>query len=374
MSTITPPARPPALPLATVVAPLAPERLDAATHEAIGQFLDQGESANTRASYASAGRYWVAWWQARYGRKHLDLPVPVPVVLQFIIDHAQRLAPADEDQAPSELRHELPAEVDAALLSAGVKARRGAMSLAWLESRLSALARLHRSRELESPTDSEHVRRMMRAVKSAYARRGQVSRGKDPLVADRLRALLDTCDSSPQGVRDRALLLFAFASGGRRRSEVADADLALLRADGDGYTYNLAHSKANQTGADRPENHKPISGEAAEALRAWIKMLREIGVTEGPVFRRILKGGHISHDAGLSDGAVREIVKRRCLLAGIEGDFSAHSLRSGFMTEAGRQGVPLREVMDFSGHRDVKTALGYIRSEELKKSKAAKLI
>jgi hypothetical protein len=34
---------------------------------------------------------------------------------------------------------------------------------------------------------------------------------------------------------------------------------------------------------------------------------------------------------------VRAIVKRRAALAGLDGDFSAHSLRSGFMTEAGRQ-------------------------------------
>jgi hypothetical protein len=42
------------------------------------------------------------------------------------------------------------------------------------------------------------------------------------------------------------------------------------------------------------------------------------------------------------------IVKRRAALAGLDGDFSAHSLRSGFMTEAGRQNVPLAEA---SWHR-----------------------
>jgi len=34
-------------------------------------------------------------------------------------------------------------------------------------------------------------------------------------------------------------------------------------------------------------------------------------------------------------------VKHRAALAGLKGDHSAHSLRSGFMTEAGRQNVPL---------------------------------
>jgi hypothetical protein len=38
---------------------------------------------------------------------------------------------------------------------------------------------------------------------------------------------------------------------------------------------------------------------------------------------------------------VRDIVKKRCALAGLEGDFSAHSLLSGFVTDAGRQRLPL---------------------------------
>ena len=33
---------------------------------------------------------------------------------------------------------------------------------------------------------------------------------------------------------------------------------------------------------------------------------------------------------------------RRAALAGVDGDFGAHSLRSGFVTEAGRQSVPLK--------------------------------
>jgi hypothetical protein len=32
-------------------------------------------------------------------------------------------------------------------------------------------------------------------------------------------------------------------------------------------SYQLAHCKTNQAGAERPENHKPVVGEAATALR-----------------------------------------------------------------------------------------------------------
>ncbi len=45
--------------------------------------------------------------------------------------------------------------------------------------------------------------------------------------------MLATCDDSLEGLRDRALLCFGFASGGRRRSEIAAADLRDLRKTGD---------------------------------------------------------------------------------------------------------------------------------------------
>ena len=52
-----------------------------------------------------------------------------------------------------------------------------------------------------------------------------------------------------------------------------------------------------------------------------------------------------------SPAAVRDIVKKRSSLAGLGQEFSAHSLRSGFVTEAGRQQVPLGETMAMTGHR-----------------------
>lgn len=354
------------------VAPLDLHRLDSATQKALQDFLQQGESPNTRNSYRSAARYWLAWFELRYDRdfeEHADLPLPPEVVLQFIADHAERIT---EDGRT--LRHELPDEVDRELVSAGVKAKPGPMALNTLEHRLSALARLHRDRKLDSPTDDVQVRRVLRAVRSAYSKRNQLPKKKDALRLEHLERLLATCDGTPAGVRDRALLLFAFDSGGRRRSEVAAADLSLLKKDGDGYSYHLAHSKTNQHGADRPEDKKPIVGVAAEAMRAWLQLLATHGLTSGPIFRRVRRAGAITREP-LSDAGIWEIVKKRCQLAKLdaEGDFSPHSLRAGYMTEAAREKVPLEQAMAFSGHHDVKTALGYIRQEDMKQSAGAGL-
>jgi hypothetical protein len=56
------------------------------------------------------------------------------------------------------------------------------------------------------------------------------------------------------------------------------------------------------------------------------------------------------------------IVKRRAQLAGLEGDFGAHSLRSGFVTEAGRQNIPLGDTMAMTGLGRFRRRCGTFRS------------
>lgn len=77
--------------------------------------------------------------------------------------------------------------------------------------------------------------------------------------------------------------------------------------------------------------------------------------------------------AGLSADQVARIIQRRARLAGLKGDWAAHSLRSGFVTEAGRQGVPLGEVMGMTEHRSVSTVMGYFQAGSLLNSSATNL-
>jgi hypothetical protein len=56
---------------------------------------------------------------------------------------------------------------------------------------------------------------------------------------------------------------------------------------------------------------------------------------------------------------VGELVQRRARLAGLEGDFGGHSLSSGFVTEASRQGVALPAIMAMTEHRAVSSVMGY---------------
>ena len=107
-------------------------------------------------------------------------------------------------------------------------------------------------------------------------------------------------------------------------------------------------------------------------MQVWLEVLKANGIREGPLFRRIRKGGHLGEP--LAPAAVRDIVKERCALAGIDGRFSAHSLRAGFVTEAGKQNMSLPETMAMTGHHSVATVMGYFRAESSLGSKASRML
>ena len=348
------------LPSLRNVPALEPSSLSHVTAKAVEELMREGESANTLASYRSALRYWAAWFGVRYGQA-VTLPLPVNAVLQFIVDHAQRTT-------TDGLTHELPLAIDQALVGAGFKGKLGPMALNTLIHRIAVLSKAHQLRELKNPCQDPKVRELLAKTRRAYGKRGALPQKKDALTRDPLMSILATCDESLKGMRDRALLLFAWASGGRRRSEVAGATMKNLRRLGpSSFTYTLSYSKSNQTAADRPENVKPLEGIAGEALQSW---LTASGIKDGTIFRQVRKGGHLGEP--LSPAAVRDIVRDRAQLAGLPQVFSAHSLRSGFVTEAAVQKVPLADTMAMTGHRSVASVVGYYRPS--KDNPAAKLL
>lgn len=342
------------------ISALNPSALNVAAQSAVEDLLREGESENTLASYRSALKYWAAWHAMRYGCP-IQLPVPVSSVLQFIVDHAQRIT----DKG---LVSELPASIDMELVNGGYKGKLGPLAHNTLVHRIAVLSKAHQIGKLMNPCHDYQVRELLSRTRKAYAKRGVLPNKKDALTKDPLQLILASCDDSLRGRRDRALLLFAWASGGRRRSEVASADMKFLKRVPNGFTYTLIYSKTNQAGRERPENDKPLLGSAAIAMTAW---LQASGILEGPIFRQIRKGGQLG--PALAAAAVRDIVQYRSASSGVDGSFSAHSLRSGFITEAGRQNMPLAETMAMTGHQSVATVIGYSRAGAALSSPLARL-
>ena len=184
--------------------------------------------------------------------------------------------------------------------------------------------------------------------------------------------MLDTCDDSLLGIRDAALLLVGWASGGRRRSEIGAIKVEHLRWSQRGFLLDLQRSKTNQDG-ESPSLPKPITGRAAEALRAWIN---EAGIESGFLFRRVDSGRVGDGETPISASAIYNIIKSRALKAGLPGieNWSPHSLRSGFVTEAGRRRVPIGDVMAMTEHARVDTVIGYYRAGELEASPIASML
>jgi integrase len=94
------------------------------------------------------------------------------------------------------------------------------------------------------------VRTLLSRARRAAVKRGERPTKKTAITRAELEAMLATSDDSLEGMRDLALLCFGFASGWRRRSEIAAADMRDLREVGeDGYIYRLEYSKTQQAGA-----------------------------------------------------------------------------------------------------------------------------
>ncbi|WP_313005162.1 site-specific integrase [Pseudomonas sp. B21128] len=342
--------------------PLDPHVLALTAQQAAAAFIAAGTAANTVRSYRSALAYWSAWLQLRYGQALGDAPLPVTVAVQFVLDHLAR------PLTDGSWAHLLPPSIDAVLVKARFKNKPGALAYNTVSHRLAVLGKWHRLNEWDSPTEAPALKTLLRDARKAQSRQGVSVRKKTALVLEPLQALLATCTDGVRGIRDRALLLLAWSGGGRRRSEVVGLQVSdVRRLDADTWLYALGATKTDTGGVRR---EKPLRGPAAQALAAW---LAAAPADSGPLFRRLYKGGKVSAD-GLSSDQVARIVQRRAQLAGLDGDWAAHTLRSGFVTEAGRQGVPLGEVMAMTEHRSVSTVMGYFQVGALLNSRATQLL
>ena len=207
-------------------------------------------------------------------------------------------------------------------------------------------------------------------------------KSRKPVTRDVLDQLLATCSGSRAiDLPDRAILLVAFAAGGRRRSEVAGlrhsqitvADPIKLRpSDPASPTVPCVRIALGRTKTTTAGQGAFVfaAGRAAVALQEWMQFAE---ITSGPVFRDVRKDGSVGASP-LSPQSVNLILKKRCRMAGLDpAEFSAHGLRSGFMTQAGRDGIPLVDAMRQSAHKSVQQAAGYYDEHEHAQSRSVRI-
>ena len=335
----------------------------------------EGMGANSLRALTSDLAYLEAWARAATAAP-LPWPAPETLALKFIAHHLWD--PAAREKDPT---HGMPAEVAARLRTDGLLRVAGPHAPDTVKRRLASWGTLHRWRGVEGPFAAPHLKLALRLALRASVRPRQ-RKSRRAITRDVLDRLLSTCArESPVDIRDRALLALAFASGGRRRSEVASLRLEQIvdeppaRSDpADPHapllpcvSILLGRTKTRDAGDD---SLVYLTGPAVDALRAWIAHAR---LTEGAVFRAIDRWGTIEARA-LSPQSVNLIVKDRCARAGLDpAEYSAHGLRAGFLTEAARQGVALPEAMQQSQHRSVQQAARYYNEADRVRGRAVRL-
>jgi site-specific recombinase XerD len=228
-----------------------------------------------------------------------------------------------------------------------------------LTRRLAAIRYAHNLAGHPSPTASEAVKATLRGIKRTFRHRPN---RKAPATSDRVAAMVDLTDDGLRGLRDRALLLLGFA-GAFRRSELIALNVEDFDVCDHGLLVTIRKSKTDQEGDGA--TIAIARGSAACPVNALLDWIALSQIANGPIFRPISKKGKVL-DRRLSDRAVADLVKVYARSAGLKAaDYSAHSLRSGFLTSAARRGASILKMMDVSRHKSVETLRSYVRDSEL---------
>jgi integrase/recombinase XerD len=168
----------------------------------------------------------------------------------------------------------------------------------------------------------------------------------ETLHAQEIVTLLDSIDpAAALGRRDRAILEL-FYSSGLRLSELCGLRLEMIDFD-DGFL--RVTGKGNKTRVVR------VGNKALEAIGDYLSNERPGLVTKRTSSHLFLsvRGGPLSPDR------VRQIVKERAKLAGIDRNIYPHLLRHSFATHLLEGGADLRVIQELLGHADISTTQIY---------------
>jgi integrase/recombinase XerD len=191
-----------------------------------------------------------------------------------------------------------------------------------------------------------------RAADLAKVRGERVVRGR-ALSTQEIQALLDACDSSPAGLRDRALLWILYGCG-LRRAELAAIDVKDLERDGG----LRVHGKGNK------ERRVYLRAEAVQAIEAWLECR---GRAPGALFWALDRG---HHGARLTDDGVFAVLARLARTAKVE-SFTPNDLRRTFISELLDSGEHVSTIQALAGHASMETTAMYDRRDmEVRKRRA----
>lgn len=190
--------------------------------------------------------------------------------------------------------------------------------------------------------------------------KGSAPRRVDALREYHIAAMLRACPDTPIGKRDAAIIAVGFA-GALRRSEICDLlvdDVEFLE-DERRIWLTIRHSKTDQQG--RGQRIAIQDGDGVRPIMHLKCHLRCSGISEGPLFQTMRRGGHLTGKR-MHHSDIPRIIKHYAKLIGLNPkDIAGHSLRAGFVTSAAVHHARLDKIMAVTRHRSPSTVMAYIR-------------
>lgn len=309
-------------------------------HETAVEFEGSTLAPNTQVAYQRAWTRFEAWCHRRGA---VALPAPPELVRLYAADLVSTGIPHADGT---------PAEKPGGLRT--------------LDLHLAAIGYAHDSR---FPGQENPVHKVPKHFRQGVKRKlARPPRKKEWVGAAQLAEFVSPYAETLRGKRDKAILLVAFDSGGRRRSEVTGMRVEHLRRDRSGdWLWTIPRTKTT----DELIVVVPSTGGETCAATALADWLAASGIDEGPVFRRVVEVEGREElrcrevdgaEEGLQPRHVATLVQRAAAAAGLNpADYGGHSLRAGFLTDMSRDGHRLEDLMARSGHRSVDVAMGYVR-------------
>lgn len=239
----------------------------------------------------------------------------------------------------------MPASASSVALFVTALADEGA-AISTIRLYLTAVGRAHVLQGRDSPADDPRVKQLLKGVPRVRHKAGVSTRQTQarPLLVAELRAMCEAMPHDVRGLRDRAMLLMAFA-GAMRRSEVVSIQLEDCEESDDGLRVLLRHTKTDAEGEGTlvgiPWGSAPSTC-PVRSVRAWREHL---GRQCGPLFPTISAHGAVWETAA-SDRAVQRALERAAAWGDVPTDgLTTHALRSGLATAAARAGKSDRSIM-----------------------------
>ena len=293
-------------------------------------YIEAAERDNTRRSYASAIRHFEIEWKGL-------LPSTADAIARYLADYAPTLA------------------------------------INTLRQRLAALSRWHADQGFADPTKSPLVRQVLKGIRSIHAVPEKRARPLELAVLQQIDQWLDVAIGNAQRsgdrpallrqTRNRSLMLLGFWRG-FRSDELVNLRVENIEVTpGQGMACYLGRTKGDRQLQGRVFKCPALSRLCpVTAFNAWIDLA---GLTEGPVFRKIDRWGNVADESLHADSLI-PLLRSLFAEAGVESpeEYSSHSLRRGFAGWTRASGWDIKELVEYVGWKDVKSAMRYLDASD----------